>query len=178
MQQTQSVQVANTSVLDAEKKKLQDLWLSRESSLAHRITPAQRSCLPAPSCCTRILYATDGFARRQCALLSDDALTLAFQLFECMETLGTNPQQLRCVLVRLIPTATTGCRTVGIFCALYQLWAKCRTATAQAWENLHPRPHFAASKGRAVTDPIWRHAAVVACGVGLGEETVSVCTLL
>ena len=94
--------------------------------------------------------------------------------FECMEMLGTIPQQLRYVLVVLIPKATTGLRPIGIFCALYRLWAKCRTAMAQSCENLNPRPYFAARKGRAVTDPTWRHAVAVECGVGHGEETVSV----
>ena len=38
-------QVANTSVLTAEKKKLQKLWLSRESNLTHKTALAQRNCL-------------------------------------------------------------------------------------------------------------------------------------
>ena len=76
--------------------------------------------------------------------------------------LGTIPQQLHYVLVVLIPKAKPGLRPIGIFC----LWAKCRTTMAQSWENLNPRPYFAASKGRAVTDPIWRHAVAVECGVG------------
>ena len=105
------------------------------------------------------------FAMRHFALLSDDALTLASQLFECMEMLGTIPQKLRYVLVVLIPKATTGLRPIGIFWALCRLWAKCCTTMAQC---------FAASKGRAVTDPIWRHAIAVECGVGQGDETVSV----
>ena len=46
------------------------------------------------------------------------------------------------------------------------------------WENLNPRPYFAASKGRAVTDPIWRHAVAVECGVGQGDETISVWRIL
>ena len=69
--------------------------------------------------------------------------------------LGTVPQQLRCVLVVLIPKATTGFRPIGIFCAFHRLWGKCRTATEQVWENPHTRPHLAASKGRSVTDPVW-----------------------
>ena len=32
---------------------------------------------------------------------------------------------------------------------------------AQTWENPNPRSYFAASKGRAVIDPIWRHAAML-----------------
>ena len=44
---------------------------------------------------------------------------------------------------------------------------------AQSWEDLNPRPYLAASKGGAVTDPIWRHAVAVECGVGQGEERVS-----
>ena len=177
-------QVANTSVLAAEKKKLQKLWQSHESSSVHRIALAQRACLPALApdtirraareISTHTATSTDGFAMRHFALLSDDALMLASQLFECMELLGTIPQQLRYVLVVLIPKATTGLRPIGIFCALYRLWAKCRTIMAQSWEILNPRPYFAASKGRAVTDPIWRHAVAVECGVGQGDETVSV----
>ena len=58
--------------------------------------------------------------------------------------------------------------------ALCRLWAKCCTTMAQSLENLNPRPYFAASKGRVVTDPIWRHAVAVGCGVGQGDETVSV----
>ena len=111
---------------------------------------------------------------RHFAPLSDDALVLASQLFECMEVLGTIPQQLRYVLVVLIPKATTGLRPIGFFCTLYRLWAKCRTVIAQTWENLHPRFYFAASKGLAVTDPIWRHAAAVECCENGGQEAISV----
>ena len=145
---------------------------------------AQRTCPPAlaPDTIRRVARefsthtatSTDGFAMRHFALLSDDALALVSQLFECMERLGTIPQHLRCVLVVLISKATTGLRPIGIFCALYRLWAKCRTAMAQSWEDLNPRPYFAASRGRAVTDPIWRHAVAVECGVGQGDEAVSV----
>ena len=177
-------QIANTSVLTAEKKKLQKLWLLRESNLAHKTALAQKTCLPAIApdtirraareFSTHTATSTNGFAMRHFALLSDDALMLVSQLFECVEMLGTIPQQLRYVLVVLIPKATTVLRPTGNFCALCRLWAKCPTAMAQSWENLNPRPYFAASKGRAVTDPIWRHAVAVECGVGQGEETVSV----
>ena len=91
-----------------------------------------------------------------------------------METLGTIPQQLRYVLVVLIPKATTGLRPIGIFCALYRLWAKCRTTMARYQWRKHGRTYLAASKGRAVTEPIRRHAAAVECGVYRGQETVSV----
>ena len=146
-----ALQIANTSVLTAEKKKLQKLWLSRESNLAHKTALAQRTCLhtirrAAREFSTYTATSTDGFAMRHFALLSDDALTLVSQLFECMEMLGTTiPHQLRYVLVVLIPKATTGFRSIGIFCALHRLWAKCRTAMAQAWENLNPRPYFVES---------------------------------
>ena len=167
-------------MLTAEKKKHQKLWLSRESNLTHKTALAQRTCLPALApdtirraareFSTHTAMSTDGFAMRHFALLSDDALALVSQLFECMEMLGTIPQQLRYVLVVLIPKATTGLRPIGIYCALYRLWAKCRTAMAHSWENLNPRPYFAASKGRAVTDPIWRHAVAVECGVAKAKK--------
>ena len=54
-------------------------------------------------------------------------------------------------------------------------WRSVEPAMAQTWENPAPQIFFAASKRRAVTDPIWIHAAVVECGVDRGEETVSVC---
>ena len=62
---------------------------------------------------------------------------------------------------------------MGIFCAL-PLVGKVSHGHGAILEDLNPRPYFAASKGRAVTDPIWRHAVAVECGVGQGEETVSV----
>ena len=40
-------QIANTSVLAAANKKLQQLWLSRESNSTHKTALAQRTCLPA-----------------------------------------------------------------------------------------------------------------------------------
>ena len=148
--------IANTSVLAAEKKKLQELWMSRESSSAHGTTLTQRTCLPtlapdtirraAREFSTHTATSTDGFAMRHFAPVSDAALVLVSQLFECTEALGTIPQELRCVLVVLIPKATTGLRPTGIFCALYRLWAKCRPAIAQEWENLHTRSFFAPAK--------------------------------
>ena len=110
------------------KNKLQELWLSRESSFVHRIRLAHRTCLPAlaPDTIRRAARefsthtpaSTGGFAMRHFALLSDDALTLASQLFECIEALGTIPQQLRYVAVVLIPKATSGLRLIGsLLCA-------------------------------------------------------------
>ena len=176
--------IANTSVLAAEKQKLQQLWMSRDSRCAHSIPLAHRACMlalapdvirrAARDFSTHTAASTDGFSMRHFALLSDSALALVAQLFTCMEALGTLPQQLRFVLVVLFPKATAGLRPIGVFCALYRLWAKCRTVSAQAWEDLHPRPYFAASKGRAVTDPVWRHAAAVECRAASEQETVSV----
>ena len=158
--------------------------MSRDLSCEHEIPLAHRACLPALApdvirraardISTHTAASTDGFSMRHFALLSDDALALVSQLFACMEALGTIPQKLRFVLVVLIPKATSGLRPIGIFCALCRLWAKCRTVLAQAWEDLHPRPYFAASKGRAVIDPVWRHAAAVECGAVREQETVSV----
>ena len=154
-------QIANTSVLTAEKKKLEKLWLSRESNLTHKTALAQRTCPPALApdtirCAARefsthTATSTDGFAMRHFALLSDDALALVSQLFECMEMLGTIPQQLRYVLVVLIPKARTGLRPIGIFCALFRLWARCRTAMAQSWKDLNPRPSRPAKADRSLT---------------------------
>ena len=76
---------------------------------------------------------TDGFAMRHIALLSDDALTLASQLFECMDMLGTIPQQLRYVLVVLIPKANNGFEAHwNLLCAL-PLVGK---VVARPWRNL------------------------------------------
>ena len=104
---------------------------------------------------------TDGVLLRDFALLGDEALHTVALMFSCMETLETLPQQRRYVLVVLISKATSGMRSVCVFCALFRLWARCRTETNQLWEDLHPRLNFTASKGaqHEAFVPVWRDFA-------------------
>ena len=80
------------------EKKPQELWISGESNLVHRITLAQRTCLSAffpdtirraaREFSTHAAMSTDGFAMSHFALLSDDALTLASQFCEVSKAMA------------------------------------------------------------------------------------------
>ena len=122
--------------------------MSRALRLVHKIPLPQRACLPALApdttrraardFSTRTATSTDGFSVRHFALLSDDALALVSHLFTCMEALWTIMQQLRFVLVVLIPKATSGLRPIGIFCAFYRLWQSVELFRRKLGESCTP----------------------------------------
>ena len=46
-----------------------------------------------------------------------------------------------------------GERPIGLMCALYRVWSRCRRKYARAWERHHSRAYFGRLKGGLVKTP-------------------------
>jgi len=112
----------------------------------------------------------DGLHVRHFSLLSDEALLCLAKLFVLIELLGDFPVAASFVLVALLEKPAGGFRPIGIFPGIYRLWIKCRRDLCQAWELRFDQPFFAMSRGRRVTDPVWRHAVSQEAATLGGEE--------
>ena len=58
----------------------------------------------------------------------------------------------------MLPKASGGFRTIGIFAGAVRLWAKARRGLCGEWEASHDRPYWGAAKDRRPLDPVWRWA--------------------
>ena len=103
--------------------------------------------------------AADGFALRHFGLLSDEGLQTAADILMIYEAGGQLPPQLATLGMPMLPKATGGFRTIGLFAGLVRIWAKVRRTECDAWEAAHDRPYWGAGKGRRPLDPVWRWAA-------------------
>ena len=100
----------------------------------------------------------DGFAMQHFGMMSDDTLDILGHIFAAMEASGEVPNQWEVLNMSLIPKATGGHRTIGIFVGAVRLWAKARRGVCDEWEKRHDRPYWGAAKGKAPLDPVWRWA--------------------
>jgi len=102
--------------------------------------------------------APDGWHPRHFAQVSDAGLTTLAELYEVFELCGYLPEQQEMVFIFLLDKASGGTRPIGLFTALYRLWAKLRQADAARWAGLHDRVFFAAGRCRSTVDPAWRNS--------------------
>eukprot|EP00959_Pyramimonas_sp_CCMP1952_P474576 9503707-Pyramimonas_sp.AAC.1 len=76
-----------------------------------------------------------------------------------METMATPPEQLRLVMLAMLPKPTGGLRPIGIFTSPYRLRGKCRRQEALLWEEDHKHDTFAAHGSKSASDVVWRQTA-------------------
>ncbi len=112
----------------------------------------------------------DGFNVRHYRLLCTPALRVVGAFMEIAELMGGLPRQLRMIPMPLIGKARGGHRAIASFTSFYRLWARVRRPVAQKWEDANDRPYFAAGKGRAPCDVVWRQAARAEASIGEGCE--------
>ena len=99
-----------------------------------------------------------GLHPRHVALLSDDAITMHISILHFAEAIGFMPAQAAQLVVVLIPKTDGGARPIGLFQAVFRIWAQMRKQIVQQWEQEHARqPFFAAMRQRSALDVAWRH---------------------
>eukprot|EP00973_Karenia_brevis_P055240 7681296-Karenia_brevis.AAC.1 len=91
-------------------------------------------------------------------------------MLDIIEGLGDFPRVTRDMLIALLPKDDGGLRPIGLYRALYRLWAKSRVRHWRQWErDEDPQQFFGAGEGRSCTDIVWR-MGVRAEGVDLANE--------
>ncbi len=102
----------------------------------------------------------DGWHPRHFALLSDGSLKMLGQLIRIIESVGDFPSRTQDVAVALI---TDKRRPIGLYRALFRLWARLRRPLADEWEHQRAAQLFwIQGPGRACTDHVWRAAVQAA----------------
>jgi hypothetical protein len=100
----------------------------------------------------------DGFHPRNFFLLSPPALDVLASIFNFIEDAGQWPPGIEAVITTLIPKPKGGVRPIGMFPAVYRLWARARRPIATKWESTHTHPFFAVRGGCAALDTVWAQA--------------------
>ncbi len=149
----------------------EELW-ARRTALPRPSAAEVREAARTFSAATSDTY--DGFHMRHYDLLGDAALGIVAAFMEVAELLGGLPEQLRLIPMPLIGKARGGHRAIASLVSLYRLWARVRRPYAQEWEEANERHYFAAGKGRAPCDVVWRQAARAEASVGGGGHAGSI----
>jgi len=101
----------------------------------------------------------DGWHPRHFGLLSNGALWALANILNTIELLGEFPEVMQNLLVALIEKDTGGHRPIGLFRALFRVWAKIRKKHWTDWEDSTDPDHmFGAGTNRGATDLVWRQA--------------------
>ncbi len=100
----------------------------------------------------------DGFHPRHMALICDEGLGILAELYEAAELIGSWPNQISLITLPALPKPDGGYRLIGIFAAVYRVWARARRPLADEWEARHDRPYFAAGSHRSPVDAVWRQS--------------------
>ena len=148
-----------SAVLEGELERLEALWDSTDLPLEDwkwegeltlgEINPAEvrgaARSFPCSRCST-----WDGFHPRHFAMLTDSQLQVIVLLLYSIEARRAFPKELRAliaVLILKLKGNKASHRALGIFPALYRLWARIRRRKLQAWELEHQLPFLAWQKG-------------------------------
>ncbi len=82
------------------------------------------------------ITAADSLHPRQEAPLSDQCLQGLCRSLRCYEAAGQWPEELRDLVVRMIPKESSGVRTILIFRALHRVWSRARGDVAKRWAEI------------------------------------------
>eukprot|EP00959_Pyramimonas_sp_CCMP1952_P109093 2281568-Pyramimonas_sp.AAC.1 len=88
--------------------------------------------------------------------LSERGVQVFIYLLWISECLAEPPPQLQWVLMALLPAASKGYRTIGIFSMFYRVSGKIRLSYARAWMGKFDHPWFSCGPGRSPSDVVWR----------------------
>ena len=159
-----------SAVLEGELERLEALWDSTDLPLEDwkwegeltlgEINPAEvrgaARSFPCSSCST-----WDGFHPRHFAMLTDSQLQVIVLLLYSIEARRAFPKELRAliaVLILKLKGNKASHRTLGIFPALYRLWARIKRRKLQAWELEHQLPFLAWQKGSSCVEVVYRQS--------------------
>ena len=108
---------------------------------------------------SRSTSAVNGLHPRHLLLLPDSATELLIHIFHAGESLGTFSSTCFQVFIALLPKLDGGKRPIGLYQTLFRVWVAARRPLISQWENnVVGREAFAASKGQAPTDVVWRQS--------------------
>ncbi len=171
------------SVLDALRRKYQDLWDAKDEPHEYAwkdvppplptLTPAQLRDASG-SFCVKTASTYDGLHVRHYRLLGDGALQALGEILATVEAAGTWPSQSQLAILAMIGKKQSGYRGIGKLPSLYRLWAKARREYAVRWESQHRRPFLAATSGVGPTDAVYRLAMRQEAATAEGREAVTV----
>eukprot|EP00959_Pyramimonas_sp_CCMP1952_P315229 6597903-Pyramimonas_sp.AAC.1 len=71
----------------------------------------------------------------------------------------TLPEQLRLVVLAMLPGPLGGLRPMGSFASSCRLWGQCRRRDALMWEENNKHVMFAANGFKSASDVVWRQTA-------------------
>ena len=159
---------SSAAVVESYGKHFEGLWQASPARQPHRHVPSdarQPSRLTAAELrqasrgyAMGTAIGPDGFAMQHFGMLSDGCLETLALIFEAVELSGVIPRQWDVLSMTLIPKASGGHRTIGIFVGAVRLWAKARRALCNAWEAANARAYWGAAAGKQALDPVWRWA--------------------
>ena len=101
----------------------------------------------------------DGFHNRHWGMLAHRGSTIVARFAGLCLAMGTMPSQLTSTLAVLLPKATTGFRTIGLFPSLYRVIIKQQRPAMLAWEAAHPNSAFSFQGGQNSLHRVWAQAA-------------------
>ena len=109
-----------------------------------------------------------------CVTLGRTLRTLA-NILNVIELLGIFPTTTQNLLVALIGKDSGGHRPIGLFRALFRVWAKARQHVWAEWERKADPDHiFGAGANRGATDIVWRQAFRNEVACASDEHAISV----
>ena len=113
----------------------------------------------ATSFSTKTATSYDGFHNKHWGYLADVGTTIVNRFAGLCLAMGTMPSQLTSTLAVILPKATTGFRTVGLFPSLYRVMIRQLRPSLQEWESRNPHPAFSFQGGQNSLHKVWSQAA-------------------
>ena len=101
----------------------------------------------------------DGFHNRHWGMLARRGSGIVARFAGLCLSMGTMPSQLTSTLAVLLPKATTGFRTIGLFPSLYRVIIKQQRPNMLAWEAANPNSAFSFQGGQNSLHKVWAQAA-------------------
>jgi len=156
-----------TDVLRAEADKWSKLWQASQEGAPPLAGPWAGTPMPDILTAQQLRTAAkrfrpntsapDGMSPRQFEHLSEQALTALAMLLQAFEYGGDFAPTLRSMWTALLPKPHGGHRPIGLFRAIYRLWARARRPLVDQWAHKHAKDGiFSMAPGRQATDAVWR----------------------
>ena len=91
-------------------------------------------------------------------------------LLNAMEATGMWPEVVRHTLVNLLLKPTGDRRPIGLVDGLLKLWEGARKPWVQAWRSRMNRRYDSSSRGKRITDALWRQSLANEAAVATGQS--------
>jgi len=156
-----------TDVLQAEAAKWSKLWQATDAHQSPIPGPWTGAQLPPRLTAQQLRTAAkrfkpntsapDGMSPRQFESLTEPALSALAMLLQAFEYGGDFAPTLRSMWTALLPKPQGGHRPIGLFRAIFRLWARARRPEVDKWAHTYAKDGvFSMAPGRQATDAVWR----------------------